>query len=744
MFTISTGTHSASGGPSVQCAGSVCKMGAYFILMGAKQNETTMLQLLFTCIGISGVLANDMNVLGGVFRAGNAFDATKPVSAAEVPGVNFPAMWAQAVAADAPSNASQCQAWLLQYEFSLRLMPERAPLLDVFDALQLSVDCGITPPSGSSSSSSTAYFAPRSEASLAAACDFGGPFYVDAHIGSDLAVGSRASPFSTLPRAISATRMARLAFPSATGAACIVLRGGVHFLSTTIHLGPADSGLIISGMVGDADPAWVSGGVSLGSLSWSPYDVSGSKNIYVTTIPTSIDISSMPGLNTIQSGAMPTRLFRATYPDYDQEQFIGSLPDDRDVLKWVKPPIMSIPELFYKDLNAAGLKNDSTMREYNIYATGRGGPCAHWANDGDEWAYVCSNSTAGGWEEIERGFASTGQLGFPMAMQYDLTKFPNFANWTMPPRADPSDWSNTPRITVWHNQGWYQGTYAITDLNTPGLLNMSADGIWPAGGWQGGRTMENRDPNNLTVSQPLGSGPWFVSNIFEELTAPGEYYFEPISRQLYVFYNATAGTPPPSSWSLVVSQLEVFFNLTGTPSDPVTDVTFAGFGLRDQRNAQLDRWHDPSGGDWGIRRAGLFHLEGTENVVIEGNTFYRTDANAIFLAAYNRNATIAHNEFAYIGMSAVITFGRTIQDDGTEGEQPWGTVLAYNKVHEIGTYQLQSSFWFNSKATLTRAEGNIVFNIPRAAINFNDGLGGGNNVTLASIFNTCRHSGDHG
>ena len=71
-------------------------------------------------------------------------------------------------------------------------------------------------------------------------------------------------------------------------------------------------------------------------------------------------------------------------------------------------------------------------------------------------------------------------------------------------------------------------------------------------------------------------------------------------------------------------------------------------------------------------------------------------------------------EFAFIGMSAVATFGRTMQDNGTGGEQPWGTVLAYNKVHEIGAYQLQSSFWFTSRATLTRAEGNVVFNIPRA------------------------------
>lgn len=36
------------------------------------------------------------------------------------------------------------------------------------------------------------------------------------------------------------------------------------------------------------------------------------------------------------------------------------------------------------------------------------------------------------------------------------------------------------------------------------------------------------------------------------------------------------------------------------------------------------------------------------------------------------------------------------------------------------------------------------FNGPRAGINFNDGFGGGNNVTNNVLFNFCRESGDHG
>ena len=34
----------------------------------------------------------------------------------------------------------------------------------------------------------------------------------------------------------------------------------------------------------------------------------------------------------------------------------------------------------------------------------------------------------------------------------------------------------------------------------------------------------------MTVAAPMGSGPWFVTNVFEELTAPGEYFFDPAAR----------------------------------------------------------------------------------------------------------------------------------------------------------------------------------------------------------------------
>jgi len=55
-----------------------------------------------------------------------------------------------------------------------------------------------------------------------------------------------------------------------------------------------------------------------------------------------------------------------------------------------------------------------------------------------------------------------------------------------------------------------------------------------------------------------------------------------------------------------------------------------------------------------------------------------------------------------------------------------------------------TSFYFQATSALATIADNIVYNIPRAAINFNDGFGGGAEVKHNLLFNTCRESSDHG
>lgn len=247
---------------------------------------------------------------------------------------------------------------------------------------------------------------------------------------------------------------------------------------------------------------------------------------------------------------------------------------------------------------------------------------------------------------------------------------------------------------------------------------------------------------------PLIGGSWHVNGIFSELDWPGEYYFNYTTRELFYFFNASLvgglpGSPPPPSLVLVAPTLEVFFNITGSsPSNASRGVEFLGLGFRDQRPSMMDAWVVPSGGDWALRRAGALHFESTEGCTVSQCAFVRTDANSIMVSGYNRNTTIEQSVFKWLGMSAVALLGDCEQDDCTAGLQPWGTVLSRNIVSEIGIIEKQSSALFLGKAALTRVEGCLFFNGPRAMVNFNDGMGGGHNISTSAIWNTCRESGE--
>ena len=138
-------------------------------------------------------------------------------------------------------------------------------------------------------------------------------------------------------------------------------------------------------------------------------------------------------------------------------------------------------------------------------------------------------------------------------------------------------------------------------------------------------------------------------------------------------------------------------------------------------------------------------MEGTEEVTVEGNMFQRLDSNAISINGYNQRTSIAKNEFVWLGQSAITSWGEIgMGNDGTGGSFPRYTSVTDNLVHEIGHLQKQSSFYFQAITAEATISGNIVYNIPRAGINFNDGFGGGAKVSNNLMFNTCRESGDHG
>eukprot|EP01052_Picozoa_sp_SAG31_P016562 SAG31_NODE_1102_length_9897_cov_16.273015_2_plen_160_part_00 len=145
---------------------------------------------------------------------------------------------------------------------------------------------------------------------------------------------------------------------------------------------------------------------------------------------------------------------------------------------------------------------------------------------------------------------------------------------------------------------------------------------------------------------------------------------------------------------------------------------------------------------WGLYRGGAIFFEGTEGCSVIHCSFIRLDNNALFVSGYNRETTFADNEFAWLGLSAMAGWGYTKEEDGTDGQQPRFTHIHRNYVREIGIIEKQSSMWFQAKTCLSDIHSNVAFNQPRAAINFNDGFGGGTNASRNLLYNTCRETGE--
>lgn len=355
------------------------------------------------------------------------------------------------------------------------------------------------------------------------------------------------------------------------------------------------------------------------------------------------------------------------------------------------------------------------------YWSGVGGPCSVLL-DGDG-APGPGNVNASYWCQ-PNGRVAGKQYFFrqPSGLNLSLAELPHA------PYADAP--SNGAVLHYWRPAHWYSVFARLGEVVTDPTTN-STSLSWTHGGFHGA---EGTD---------VGED-WFLDHVFEELDAPREFYFEAGSQRLFYFHNATPGTPPPSSWAFEVPLLPVLISVSGSPAVPVANVTLQGLTFTGAAASFLMPHGIPAGGDWGVARVGALTVEGAAGFTVRDCTFTRLEGNAIVLNGWNRGASIEGSEFTLLGESAIVSWGRVDGADARALTQPWGTLVANNLCSEIGLYEKQASCYFATLTGGAKVEANIFYNVPRAAINFNDDMGGGSLVTRNLLFNTCHESQDHG
>ena len=592
--------------------------------------------------------------------------------------------------------------------------------------------------------------------------------YVDANNGDDSNPGTADKPVKTVRRAVDLYRSQKMQM---SDVGMIVFAAGEYFLSEPIDLLVDDSNLMFQG---DKTKSTVISGGKQYSFNWSQYTnkmsppMKGINAIYdaVTDPGSSSSMAKYIGkLNSSdecqKACIQDNTCFAYTWHGPTQGAFAHMCYFRADGL-WV--PVEGTDHVSGKKLNVmvADLSKQDPIPFNTLFINNRRAVRARYPDGNPETMGLHTNPTgyvskADSWLPPEnKGKATEIHIESP---QRNGTHFPQFqigiggpvsnfyppeSYWgtSSPTGGGGATYKITTGLVYSQNEGFVNRTWAHPET---GIVHAFHCGHW--GNWQ--FAIKERDNSKRTLyfdsfggfqeARGCASGAeWYVENIFEELDAPGEWFYDQTEMKLYLYPN---GTAPASGIGTALKRL---FNIQGSMDMPVRNITFMNITFTHTQSTFFDLYEVPSGGDWSIHRGGAVFAEGVDGLRIDSCRFDSPGGNGLFLSNYIRHAVVNNSEFVRSGDSAIASVGSTDLIDGTDGNQPRGNVITSNVMHEVGIFGKQTSAYIQALSAKTVLMGNVFFNGPRAGINFNDGFGGGNSLVLNLGFNMVRETGDHG
>ena len=334
-----------------------------------------------------------------------------------------------------------------------------------------------------------------------------------------------------------------------------------------------------------------------------------------------------------------------------------------------------------------------------------------------------------------------------------MARYPNYdeqairfngtsAEATAPSRVKQWKHPETGYLHAMHRSDWGDFHYRITGKDDKNQLAFE-------GGWQNNRQSGLHPDNRM------------VENIFEELDAPGEWFFDTEESVLYYYpiegenmEKAVVETP----------QLKHLFEIRGTEADPVMNIRLDGLQLTQTMRTFMERYEPLLRSDWTIYRGAAVFMEGTERCSLSDCDLYNLGGNAVFFSKYNRNAEVSGSHFTNIGASAIcfvgdpqcvrspsfeyslfVPFDLLDREKGPKGNNyPSNCVVKDNLIHKIGLFEKQITGIELSMSQSIIISHNSIYDTPRAGINVSEGTWGGHIIEYNDIFDTVKETGDHG
>jgi hypothetical protein len=513
--------------------------------------------------------------------------------------------------------------------------------------------------------------------------------FVHDSAGNDLFDGTFEKPLKTIQAALSLTRTLRTVHGSGS-TLCITIRGGTYYLGTNattsssqigaIALTSNDSNLVIENYQNET--VILSGGTLL-QLQWSVHaKTAAGGTIMKAQVPSSVNLDQFNELYIDERRAIV-----AKYPNGDpatQGLYATNPGFSYDSQSWVPPVHVPTVNIYIH----------SPSRDGTVFPNYQ----------------LCLGGGASVFDPPRSFF---GSHDVPRGLTVKNGSLPHLSNWSKP---------STGLVHAFHGAFWGNWIFKIASSNsTDNTIMFSRGGFQEAEGWKTG-------------------GPFYVANIFEELDSPNEWFLDKDTRTLYFMPNDTM----PNIF--VASQIPCLISVSGGGiKDPVNNVLIQGLTFTQTSNTYMRDYMMPSGGDWSVHRGGTVYLTNTRNITITHNLFTQLGSNGVALIDYNDATSITSNEFVWLADSGIILVGTTNGMDGfSVVSQPANTLIQSNLIHEIGIYVKQSAPVLISVSRSVSVIGNLMFNMPRAGININDGFYGNHTLSYNVIFNTVRETSDHG
>ncbi len=349
-----------------------------------------------------------------------------------------------------------------------------------------------------------------------------------------------------------------------------------------------------------------------------------------------------------------------------------------------------------------------------------------------------------------------------------IARFPNYDRAVVPfggvtdeevIRTRAVAWKNpeTGYIRALHDRGWGSNNYIIEGRDETTNLGLKLR-------WVGDNNRGNKYMTSALV----------VENILEELDAPGEWFYQKDTGNL--FYYPETPLQKEDVFELAVCE-ELFYLKGKSPEESIQNISFNGLNFEKTRRTLFsidkeNRQYIPlMRGDWAVVPCGVIRMEYAERIHILGCTFSDIGGNGIFMYGYQKNHVISDNVFSNIGSTAIQIIGKpTAVDDPSFWEHanypdlqvhatkvknpkqigpvsedyPRDIRISNNEISNIGIYEKQSSGVNLSIASRISILHNTIYTSARSNINVNDGSFGGHEIAYNDVFDSQRETLDHG